>query len=169
MTDTTEETGKILKFKPQLRSVPRAERPGEWVDILKDMFNNFDAKDYPSDHNNNVVQFKPSEPKSDNPFRSFVGDNHYLTDILSALDITANKLDGMLNIDGSLTVTGTRKDKMKNPLQASEYPTPKNVNELNDYISEFSGADKAIALTVMGMTWNLAAKIVEERLNKEDE
>jgi hypothetical protein len=128
MTDTKKPKGKILKFKPQLRAVP----------------------------------------KSDNPFRSFVGDNHYLTDILSALDITATACDKML-IDGSLSLTGTRKDKMKNPLQASEYPTPKNVNELNDYISEFSGADKAIALTVMGMTWNLAAKIVEERLNKEDE
>tara|TARA_R110000851_G_scaffold7493_1_gene29086 strand:+ start:5598 stop:5990 length:393 start_codon:yes stop_codon:yes gene_type:complete len=129
MSDTTKDkTGKILKFKPQLRVVS----------------------------------------KSDNPFRSFVGDKEtYLTNILAALENTSDICDKML-IDGSLSIEVTKEDKMKNPLEVSEYPTPKNVNELAEYIAEFSGADKAIALMVMGMTWNLARKLVDERLTAED-
>ena len=45
------------------------------------------------------------------------------------------------------------------------FATPENMADLQAYINKFSGAEYIVAMTVAGMTWNLAAKLVEETLN----
>lgn len=42
------------------------------------------------------------------------------------------------------------------------FATPTSVEALQEYIERFSGAEKAVAYTVMGMTWNLAAELTKE-------
>lgn len=39
--------------------------------------------------------------------------------------------------------------------------TPSSIEELEHYISRFSGSEACIAVTVMGMTWNLCAKLTK--------
>ena len=42
------------------------------------------------------------------------------------------------------------------------FATPDSVQELQEYIKKFSGSERTVATTVMGMTWNCLAKIVNE-------
>ena len=48
------------------------------------------------------------------------------------------------------------------------FATPADMVELQAYINQFSGAEYIVAMTVAGMTWNLAAKMVEETLKTEE-
>ena len=40
------------------------------------------------------------------------------------------------------------------------FATPENSEALMKYIEQFSGSERVIAMTVMGMTYNLCASIV---------
>lgn len=40
------------------------------------------------------------------------------------------------------------------------FATPASVEALEHYVSQFSGSEAVVAMTVMGMTWNLCAKLV---------
>ena len=42
------------------------------------------------------------------------------------------------------------------------FATPKNMEALTKYCESFTGSEKLVAFTVMGMTWNLAAKVVNQ-------
>lgn len=37
--------------------------------------------------------------------------------------------------------------------------TPKSVEELMDYCERFCGSERVVAMTILGMTWNLCADI----------
>ena len=41
--------------------------------------------------------------------------------------------------------------------------TPESVEELQEYVEQFNSGEKALAYAIMGMTWNLAAKLYEEK------
>ena len=45
------------------------------------------------------------------------------------------------------------------------FVTPESVQELQDYIENLPSHDKPIAAVVMGMTWNLCAKLTGESEN----
>jgi hypothetical protein len=40
--------------------------------------------------------------------------------------------------------------------------TPKNVDELMSWCENYSGSERIIAMTAMGMTWNLCSEIYAE-------
>lgn len=42
------------------------------------------------------------------------------------------------------------------------FATPDDMTALQEYISRFSGAERVVAITVMGMTWNLCAELTKE-------
>jgi hypothetical protein len=44
------------------------------------------------------------------------------------------------------------------------FATPKDINDLQAYVDKFSGQEKIIAMTVMGMAWNLAHKMLADAL-----
>ena len=46
------------------------------------------------------------------------------------------------------------------------FATPESADTLMKYIEQFSGAEKVLALTVMGMTWNLCAKLTNDEQEK---
>lgn len=53
-----------------------------------------------------------------------------------------------------------------NPLKPiGLFHTPDCVAELEYYITKFSGSERVVAATVMGMTWNLCSKIMDEYLH----
>lgn len=62
---------------------------------------------------------------------------------------------------------------MKNPLGTTGlFSTPEDIDALQDYVLQMSGSERVTAMTVMGMTWNLASKlvdaaIIESELNDE--
>ena len=51
----------------------------------------------------------------------------------------------------------------ENPL----FRTPKDHEDLHDYIERFNGVDKGVALAIMGMTWNLAVKLFNKAIENE--
>jgi len=54
---------------------------------------------------------------------------------------------------------------MTGPQKENEmFQSPETHKELLDYIDRFQGIDKTVALTVMGMTWNLATKLFNKAL-----
>jgi len=44
------------------------------------------------------------------------------------------------------------------------FATPKDMKALEAYCDRFTAGEKVVAFTVMGLTWNLAAKITDENL-----
>jgi hypothetical protein len=53
--------------------------------------------------------------------------------------------------------------QMNNPITKCElFHTPDSMKELQDYIERFTGSERAIAYTIMGITWNLAAKVIDD-------
>jgi hypothetical protein len=46
------------------------------------------------------------------------------------------------------------------------FHTPATSTELLDYINGLPAGDRTLAMTVMGMTWNLCAKIVNKPVDK---
>ena len=55
---------------------------------------------------------------------------------------------------------------MNNPITKCElFHTPDSMKELQDYIERFfTGYERAIAYTIMGITWNLAAKVIDDAI-----
>tara|TARA_R110000822_G_C14898326_1_gene448654 strand:- start:76 stop:255 length:180 start_codon:yes stop_codon:yes gene_type:complete len=54
---------------------------------------------------------------------------------------------------------------MKNPITTcSLFITPKSTSDLQDYIEKLDGAEKVLAYTIAGMTWNLASQAIDEEL-----
>jgi hypothetical protein len=49
------------------------------------------------------------------------------------------------------------------------FHTPESVDELQDYLAQFTGADAILANTAAFMTWNLCAKLTSTEETKEDE
>lgn len=47
--------------------------------------------------------------------------------------------------------------------------TPKDMDELMDYLDSYSGPERALAYIIASMTWNLAMKQVDEGLIKAEE
>jgi hypothetical protein len=48
-------------------------------------------------------------------------------------------------------------------LQKQElFATPKSTEALMEYIHRFSGSERIVAMTLMGMTWNLCAELTKE-------
>ena len=43
------------------------------------------------------------------------------------------------------------------------FHTPQDSQELFDWINQLSGSERVIAFTASGMTWNLAAKIIQHQ------
>ena len=55
--------------------------------------------------------------------------------------------------------------EMKNPLGKSNmFATPESVKALQDYAAQFSGTDAVVAMTLMGMTWNLCSDLVAAKI-----
>ena len=62
-----------------------------------------------------------------------------------------------------------RANKMKNPISVSNlFATPENIEAMQDYVLKMNGAERIAAMTVMGMTWNLASKLVDEAMAKDE-
>ena len=58
---------------------------------------------------------------------------------------------------------------MENPLAKTElFATPDSVRELQEYINAFNGGERVVATTAANMAWNLASKIVNESIKKEE-
>ena len=58
---------------------------------------------------------------------------------------------------------------IKNPLSRSGlFAAPRTGNELSAYIENLSGAEKALAYTISGMTWNLAVEKLDKTLDQAD-
>ena len=59
----------------------------------------------------------------------------------------------------------TSKPPFQNITPCGMFATPKDMKALEDYCARFTGpGERVIALTVMGMTWNLAAKVRAENI-----
>ncbi len=43
------------------------------------------------------------------------------------------------------------------------FTTPDDVKALEEYIMMLNGSERAVALTIMGMTWNLCAKLTNAK------
>ena len=57
---------------------------------------------------------------------------------------------------------------MQNPLSPMAlFDTPSSVEDLQEWIMRLSGSERSLAMTVAGMSWNLAAHIVDQELAKE--
>jgi len=57
---------------------------------------------------------------------------------------------------------------MKNPIEpCGLFATPGSIEELQSYCEQFNGSEKTIALTIMGMTWNLASDVVGQAIEAE--
>lgn len=53
---------------------------------------------------------------------------------------------------------------MNNPITKCElFHTPESMKELQDYIERFNGSERVIAYTIMGITWNLASKVIDDQ------
>lgn len=58
---------------------------------------------------------------------------------------------------------------IKNPLSKSGlFATPRDDDELSTYIENLSGAEKALAYTISGMTWNCAVRNLDEVIDQVD-
>lgn len=58
----------------------------------------------------------------------------------------------------------------ENPFKKSGFfATPESMEALQDYVAMFKGSEGVIANTIMGMTWNLCAEIVQKRLERSNE
>lgn len=59
-------------------------------------------------------------------------------------------------------------NEFKNPLDSSNlFHTPKNMQELEAYIQEFTvPEERALATLIMAMTWNLASKVIDETISQ---
>ena len=54
---------------------------------------------------------------------------------------------------------------MNNPIPRSGFfATPDSIDDLQEYVSQFNGAELRVAMLVMMMTMNTCNKIVEESL-----
>ena len=51
---------------------------------------------------------------------------------------------------------------MKRLKKMGLFHTPDNVEALMDYVQRFNGSERVVALTVMGMTWNLCSELTKE-------
>ena len=57
---------------------------------------------------------------------------------------------------------------MKNPLTPNAlFDTPTRAEDLQEWLLKLSGNERTIALIAAGMTWNLAAHLVDKELAKE--
>lgn len=57
---------------------------------------------------------------------------------------------------------------MTNPIpRTGFFATPNSYDELIDYITQFSGSERALAMTIACMSLNLAHKLVEQAAAKE--
>ena len=57
---------------------------------------------------------------------------------------------------------------MKTLTNVGLFYTPKSTEELEEWIERLSGAERALAYTVMGMTWNLCGHLINEEDCNED-
>ena len=56
-----------------------------------------------------------------------------------------------------------------NPIRKTGFvATPDSMEELQEYLSQFSGPEAAIAQTCAWMAWNLASDIIEEYVDLEE-
>lgn len=56
---------------------------------------------------------------------------------------------------------------MENPIPKSNlFYTPENLQELMDYIEDFSGSDKALAYTIAMMTMNACSLVVDKMIEE---
>lgn len=59
---------------------------------------------------------------------------------------------------------------MENPIPKSNlFYTPENLQELMDYIEDFSGSDKALAYTIAMMTMNACSQMVDNMMEETNE
>ena len=66
---------------------------------------------------------------------------------------------------GFLDVPESERDMKKNIFGKCDiFATPKDIEDLQVYVNNFSGSEKVIATTVMAMTWNLAHKMMADAL-----
>lgn len=57
---------------------------------------------------------------------------------------------------------------MKNPIEkCGLFATPESMEVLQEYCERFSGGERTAAVTVLGMTWNLASETVENSIKGE--
>ena len=48
------------------------------------------------------------------------------------------------------------------------FATPDSIEAMQRYVNKFSGQELVIAMTIMGMTWNLAHEELAKALKKEE-
>ncbi len=54
---------------------------------------------------------------------------------------------------------------MQNPLTPSNmFDTPTDIEGLQDWIMRLNGSERVVAMTAAGMSWNLAAHLVERAI-----
>jgi hypothetical protein len=47
------------------------------------------------------------------------------------------------------------------------FATPKSTEALMEYVNLFNGSERTVAMTLLGMTWNLCAELTKEDEDKE--
>ena len=58
---------------------------------------------------------------------------------------------------------------MENIFEKSNmFATPDSIEAMQRYVNKFSGQELVIAMTIMGMTWNLAHEELAKALKKEE-
>ena len=58
---------------------------------------------------------------------------------------------------------------MENIFEKSNmFATPESVEALQEFVQQFNGPDRKLAVTVMAMTWNLAHEELAKALKKEE-
>ena len=56
---------------------------------------------------------------------------------------------------------------MSNPIKSvGMFHTPKDMGELEDWLSRLSGSERVVATTAAMMAWNLASKLVKGRFER---
>ena len=59
---------------------------------------------------------------------------------------------------------------MKNPIEKSNmFATPDSVESMTQYIQALSGSERTLAYIIAAMTMNLASKLVDEAIEKDEE
>ncbi len=54
---------------------------------------------------------------------------------------------------------------MQNPLTPSNmFDTPTDIEGLQDWIMRLNGSERAVAMVAAGMSWNLAAHLVDQAI-----
>lgn len=49
------------------------------------------------------------------------------------------------------------------------FATPDSTEALQEYVNKFNGSERVIAMTLLGMTWNLCAELTKEDESKKTE